>query len=111
LRYVLYLYLTDLHDPAKVIAEPGGYFMAPEGEERVGDVSNVLFSNGWIADEDGTVYIYYASSDTRMHVAVSTIDKLTDYCLNTVPDGFRSAASVKLLNSIIDRNDDYLKKR
>lgn len=110
LRYVLYLYMTDLRDPSEVIAEPGGYFMAPEGEERIGDVSNVLFSNGWIIDEDGTVYIYYASSDSRMHVAVSTIDKLTDYCLNTPPDGFRSAESVKAINKIIARNNEYLKK-
>ena len=110
LRYVLYLYMTDLRDPSVVIAEPGGYFMAPEGEERIGDVSNVLFSNGWIVDEDGTVYIYYASSDSRMHVAVSTIDKLTDYCLNTPPDGFRSAESVKAINRIIARNNEYLKK-
>ena len=80
LRYVLYLYMTSLDDPRKVIAQPGGYFMAPVGEERTGDVSNVLFSNGWIADEDGTVYIYYASSDTRMHVATSTIERLIDYC-------------------------------
>lgn len=111
LRYVLYLYMTDLHDPARVIAEPGGYFMAPEGEERVGDVSNVLFSNGWITDDDGAVYIYYASSDSRMHVAVSTIDKLVDYCMNTAPDGYRSAASVKTLNGIIDRNREYLKRK
>ena len=111
LRYVLYLYMTDLHDPARVIAEPGGYFMAPEGEERTGDVSNVLFSNGWITDDDGTVYIYYASSDSRMHVAVSSVDKLVDYCMNTAPDGFRSAASVKMLNSIIDRNREYLKRK
>lgn len=104
LRYVLYLYMTDLRDPSKLIAEPAGFFMAPEGEERVGDVSNVLFANGWIADEDGTVYIYYASSDTRMHVAVSTIDQLVDYCLNTPPDGLRSAASVDTLKNLIDRN-------
>ena len=78
LRYVLYLYMTSLEDPTKVIAEPGGFLLAPMGEERIGDVSNVLFSNGWIADEDGTVYIYYASSDTRMHVATSTIDRLVD---------------------------------
>jgi len=110
LRYVLYLYMTDLRDPSEVIAEPGGYFMAPEGEERIGDVSNVLFSNGWIVDENGTVYIYYASSDSRMHVSVSTIDKLTDYCLNTPPDGFRSAESVKAINKIIARNNEYLKK-
>lgn len=82
--------------------------MAPVEEERFGDVSNVLFSNGWIADDDGTVYIYYASSDTRMHVAVSSVDRLTDYCMNTPADGFRSAESVKTLNSIIARNREYL---
>jgi 4-O-beta-D-mannosyl-D-glucose phosphorylase len=103
--------MTDLHDPSALTAEPGGYFMAPEGDERVGDVSNVLFSNGWIADEDGTVYIYYASSDTRMHVAVSTIEKLTDYCLNTAPDGYRSAASVKTINGLIAHNQTYMTKR
>jgi 4-O-beta-D-mannosyl-D-glucose phosphorylase len=104
LRYVLYMFLTDLHDLAKVIHKPAGYFMAPEGEERVGDVSNVLFCNGWIADDDGTVFIYYASSDTRQHVAVSSIDKLLDYVINTPEDGFRTAASVKRLNRIIDGN-------
>ncbi len=107
LRYVLYLYMTALDDPARVIAEPGGYFMAPVEEERIGDVSNVLFSNGWIADDDGTVYIYYASSDTRMHVAVSSVERLIDYCLNTPADRFRSADSVKTLNSIIARNLEY----
>ena len=80
--------------PNKVIAQPGGYFMAPVEEERIGDVSNVLFSNGWITDEDGTVYIYYASSDTRMHVATSTIERLIDYCLHTPEDKLRSATSV-----------------
>lgn len=104
LRYVLYLYMTSLKDPAKVIAEPGGYFMAPIEEERVGDVSNVLFSNGWIADEDGTVYIYYASSDTRMHVATSTVDRLVDYCLHTPEDGLRSAASVEKICRLIKAN-------
>lgn len=104
LRYVLYLYLTDLEQPDKIIAEPAGHLMAPMGEERVGDVSNVLFANGWIADDDGTVYIYYASSDTRMHVAVSSIDRLLDYCLNTSADGFRSAASVQTLTRIIKKN-------
>lgn len=104
LRYTLYMFMTDLADPSKLIYQPGGYFMAPEGEERVGDVSNVLFSNGWIADEDGTVFIYYASSDTRMHVATSTIDKLLDYVMNTAQDGFTSAASVETLNKIIDKN-------
>jgi 4-O-beta-D-mannosyl-D-glucose phosphorylase len=102
--------MTGLGDPSGVIAEPGGYFMAPEGAERIGDVSNVLFSNGWIADDDGTVFIYYASSDSRMHVAVSTVEKLTDYCLNTPPDGFRSGASVAAINKIIARNEEYLKK-
>lgn len=104
LRYVLYMYMTDLKDPSRLIAAPGGYFMAPVGEERIGDVSNVLFSNGWIADEDGTVYIYYASSDTRMHVAVSSIDKLVDYCLNTPEDGLGTYASVETLKRQIDKN-------
>ena len=104
LRYVLYMYMTDLKDPTKLIASPAGYFMAPEGEERIGDVSNVLFSNGWIADEDGTVFIYYASSDTRMHVATSTIDKLVDYCLHTPQDGFFSSASVETLKRMIEKN-------
>lgn len=110
LRYVLYLYMTSLEDPTKLIASPAGYFMAPEGEERVGDVSNVLFSNGWIADEDGTVFIYYASSDTRMHVATSTIDKLVDYCFNTPEDGLRSATSVETIVKLIDNNKEVLKK-
>ena len=104
LRYVLYMFMTDLHDLSKIIHKPGGYFMAPENDERIGDVSNVLFSNGWIADDDGTVFIYYASSDTRQHVAVSTIDKLLDYVMNTPEDGLRSAASVKTLNQVIDNN-------
>jgi 4-O-beta-D-mannosyl-D-glucose phosphorylase len=104
LRYVLYMFMTDLADPTKVIYQPAGYFMAPEGEERTGDVSNVLFSNGWIADEDGTVFIYYASSDTRQHVATSTIDKLLDYVMNTAKDGLTSAASVETLKNIIDKN-------
>ena len=104
LRYVLYLFMTDLCDPSKVIYKPAGYFMAPEDEERIGDVSNVLFSNGWIADDDGTVFIYYASSDTRQHVAISTIDKLLDYVMNTPEDGLHSAASVERLNHVIDNN-------
>jgi len=104
LRYVLYLYMTSLEDPTKVIAEPGGFLLAPMGEERIGDVSNVLFSNGWIADEDGTVYIYYASSDTRMHVATSTIDRLVDYCLHTPADEFRSTASVKNICKLVEAN-------
>ena len=104
LRYVLSLYMTSLDDPRKVIAQPGGYFMAPVGEERTGDVSNVLFSNGWIADEDGTVYIYYASSDTRMHVATSTIERLIDYCRHTPEDRLRSTTSVKSIYDIIEAN-------
>jgi 4-O-beta-D-mannosyl-D-glucose phosphorylase len=111
LRYVLYLYMTDLKNPSKLIAEPAGHFMAPIDEERVGDVSNVLFSNGWIADEDGKVFIYYASSDTRMHVATSTVDTLVDYCLNTPADGFRSAFSVETLKKQITRNLEYLSKK
>ena len=104
LRYVLYLFMTDLADPSKIIYKPAGYFMAPTEEERTGDVSNVLFSNGWITEEDGTVLIYYASSDTRQHVAVSTIERLLDYMMNTAGDGFRSATSVETLNRIIDKN-------
>lgn len=104
LRYVLYLYMTALDNPTKVIAQPGGYFMAPIDEERVGDVSNVLFSNGWIADEDGTVYIYYASSDTRMHVATSSVERLIDYCLHTPEDGLRSASSVENIYQLIEAN-------
>lgn len=104
LRYVLYLYMTSLDAPNKVIAQPGGYFMAPVKEERIGDVSNVLFSNGWITDEDGTVYIYYASSDTRMHVATSTIERLVDYCLHTPEDKLRSATSVENIYQLIEAN-------
>ncbi|WP_205500102.1 glycoside hydrolase family 130 protein [Rufibacter psychrotolerans] len=111
LRYVLYLFLTDLQDPSKVIAKPGGFFIAPEGEERVGDVSNVVFANGWILDEDGTVFIYYASSDTRTHVATSTVNKLLDYVLNTPADGLRSAASVQQINNLIDKNLAYLESK
>ncbi len=104
LRYVLYMYMTALDDPTRVIAEPAGFFMAPEGREYVGDVMNVLFSNGWICDPDGTVFIYYASSDTRMHVATSTVGQLVDYCLHTAPDGLRTGLSVENLNKIIDAN-------
>lgn len=111
LRYVLYMYMTSLEDPTKVIASPGGYLMAPVGEECIGDVSNVLFTNGWIADEDGTVFIYYASSDTRMHVATSTIDKLVDYCLHTPQDGLRSSASVETLKKQIEKNLKILRKQ
>lgn len=108
LRYVLYMYMTALDEPWRIIASPGGYFMAPVGEEYVGDVMNVLFANGWIADEDGKVFIYYASSDTRMHVATSTVDQLVDYCLNTPADGLTTAESVKTINRLIDSNIEIL---
>jgi 4-O-beta-D-mannosyl-D-glucose phosphorylase len=104
LRYTLYMFMTDLNDITKIIHKPAGYFMAPEGKERVGDVSNVVFSNGWITDEDGNVFIYYASSDSRLHVATSTIDRLVDYVTNTPEDGLRSATSVQTLNQIIEKN-------
>ena len=104
LRYVLYMFMTDLNNLTKVLHKPGGYFLAPEGDERTGDVSNVVFCNGWIADDDGLVYIYYASSDTRMHVATSTTDKLVDYVMNTPADGLRSASSVNTLSRLINGN-------
>ncbi len=104
LRYVLYLYMTSLEDPTKIIAEPAGHFIAPEGEEYIGDVGNVTFANGWIADEDGKVFIYYASSDTRMHVATSTIDQLVDYCLNSPADGLTTGASVESIKALVDKN-------
>jgi len=104
LRYVLYMFLTDLMKPDKVIANPGGYFLAPEGEERTGDVSNVVFSNGWVKRKNGEVLIYYASSDTRTHVAVSSVDILLDYVLNTPPDALRSAACVDQRNNLIEKN-------
>lgn len=104
LRYVLYMYMTSLDDPTNVIARPGGYFLVPEGQEYVGDVLDVVFSNGWIADPDGTVFIYYASCDTRMHVAVSTIDKLVDYCMNTPEDGYTTSASVETIKKLIEKN-------
>jgi 4-O-beta-D-mannosyl-D-glucose phosphorylase len=108
LRYTLYMFVTDLKDPTKIIHKPAGYFLAPEGEERVGDVSNVVFSNGWIADDNGDVFIYYASSDTRMHVAKTTIDKLIDYCFNTPADGLRSATSVQQVVKLIEKNKAFL---
>jgi 4-O-beta-D-mannosyl-D-glucose phosphorylase len=105
MRYVLYLFMTALDDLAKIIYKPAGYFLAPEGEERIGDVSNVVFSNGWIADEDGRVFIYYASSDTRLHVATTTIGQLLDYVMQTAPDGLTSSATVSTLNQLIDKNE------
>lgn len=107
LRYVLYLFLTDLDDPTRTIAKPQGYFIAPEGWERIGDVSNVVFSNGWIAKEDGSVLIYYASSDTRLHVATSSVDRLLDYVKNTPPDGLRSALSVQQRVDLIQANTSF----
>lgn len=104
LRYVLYLFMTDLDDIGRVIHQPGGYFMAPRGEERIGDVSNVLFANGWIADQDGRVLIYYASSDTRMHVAESSVDRLVDYCKNTPRDDLRTGKSVEKIIQLIEGN-------
>ncbi|HSM49427.1 MAG TPA: glycosidase [Draconibacterium sp.] len=106
LRYVLFMFMTSLDDPSKVIARPGGYFLAPEGDERVGDVSNVVFTNGWIRNENDEVFIYYGSSDTRMHVATTTVERLIDYCLNTPKDGLRSAESVKTINLMIDKNNE-----
>jgi len=109
LRYVLYMFMTALEDPSKVTHRPAGHFMGPLGDERVGDVSNVLFTNGWIVKDTGEVYIYYASSDTRMHVATSTVEQLVDYCKNTPEDGLRSATSVQTRNELIDRNLAFLK--
>lgn len=105
LRYTLYMFMTDLNDITKVTHVPAGHFMGPEGIERIGDVSNVLFSNGWIEDADGTVYVYYASSDTRMHVAVSSVAKLVDYVTNSPADTFISAGSVKTIISQIEKNN------
>lgn len=106
LRYVLYMYMTSLEDPSRVIYQPAGYFLAPEEEERIGDVSNVVFSNGWVARSNGEVLIYYGSSDTRMHVAVSTLDQLLDYVMNTPPDALTSAGNVRIRKRMIERNLD-----
>jgi len=110
LRYVLYMFMTDLKDPSKVIHRPGGHFIEPLGEERVGDVSNVVFSNGWIVNEKEEVFIYYASSDTRMHVAVSTIEKLLDYCINTPEDAGRTELCALQRNAMIDKNLEVIDK-
>jgi 4-O-beta-D-mannosyl-D-glucose phosphorylase len=104
LRYVLYLFLCDRDHPWQVTHAPGGYFMAPQGEERVGDVSNVVFSNGWIADDDGQVLIYYGSSDTRVHVAVSSVEQLLDYVMHTPADPLYSADCVTQRVDLIQRN-------
>lgn len=108
LRYVLYMFLTDLNHPEKVIKSPGGYFMGPEGVERTGDVSNVLFANGWIARDNGDVLIYYASSDTRMHVATTTVNRLLDYVLNTPEDGLTSYSSVQTRLRLIENNRVFI---
>jgi len=104
LRYVLYLFMTDRDEPWKVIHKPAGHLIAPLGAERVGDVPNVVFSNGWIVNGDD-VFIYYASADTRLHVATSTVERLVDYCISTPADGLRSAASVAAVNRLIDGNE------
>jgi 4-O-beta-D-mannosyl-D-glucose phosphorylase len=104
MRYVLYVFLCALSDPTKMIKSPGGYFMAPEGDERVGDVSNVVFANGWVARDNGDVLIYYGSSDTRTHVATTTIEKLLDYVMNTPEDAMRSSACVQQRCQLIEKN-------
>ncbi len=110
LRYVLYAFMTDLDDPTKQIHAPGGFFIAPEGDELVGDVMNVAFTNGTIVNERNEVFIYYASSDTRLHVATTTVEKLVDYVINTPKDPLRSAACVEQRNQLIDRNLEFLAK-
>lgn len=107
LRYTLYLFMTDLNDISRVIYKPAGHFMAPQNDERIGDVSNVLFSNDWIAEENGDVYIYYASSDTRLHVATSTVEKLVDYCKNSPVDTYTSGGSVRTILDLIERNKNF----
>lgn len=104
MRYVLYVFLCGLKDPARQIAAPGGYFMAPENDERVGDVSNVVFANGWVARNNGEVFIYYGASDTRTHVATTTVEKLLDYCANTPPDGMRSRICAEQRCRLIEKN-------
>lgn len=111
LRYVLYAFATDLNDPTKVIAEPSGFFLAPLGKERVGDVSNVVFTNGLIARENGDVYLYYASSDTRMHVATTTVDRLLDYVFHTPQDPHRSVECVAQRCDLISKNLEFLKNQ
>lgn len=106
LRYVLYMFMTSLEKPWEITHLPGGHFIAPKGSERVGDVSNVTFANGWIADENGKVYVYYASSDTRMHVAETSINQLLDYVTNTPEDGYRSYTSVETIHEIINKNKE-----
>lgn len=107
LRYVLYMFLADLNKPWQITHIPSGLFLGPEGDERVGDVSNVAFSNGWICDDDGTVFIYYGSSDTRLHVATSSLDILLDYVMNTPSEAYRSAESVRQRIELIQKNIDF----
>ncbi len=111
MRYVLYVFLCTLSDPTKVVKSPGGYFMAPEGDERVGDVSNVVFANGWVARDNGDVLIYYGSSDTRTHVASTTVEKLLDYVMNTPEDGMRSSVCVQQRCQLIEKNRSQKKSR
>lgn len=111
LRYVLYAFATELERPWVVIAQPGGYFLAPEGEERVGDVSNVVFSNGAVVRENGEVLIYYASSDTRLHVATTTLSRLEDYVFNTPPDAMRSVACVQQRCELIRKNEALISRQ
>ncbi len=110
LRYVLYAFMTALDEPARLLYEPGGYLLAPRGEERVGDVSNVAFSSGWVARREGTIFIYYASSDTRCHVATTSVERLVDYCKNTPPDPLRSYACVQQRIALIRRNLELMQK-
>jgi 4-O-beta-D-mannosyl-D-glucose phosphorylase len=111
LRYVLYLFLTSLENPIRVIHRPAGHLIAPHGRERVGDVSNVVFSNGWILKENGEVLIYYASSDTRMHVAGTTLEKLLDYVINTPEDAGRTQLCAQQRDRMVTRNLEILKTR
>jgi 4-O-beta-D-mannosyl-D-glucose phosphorylase len=111
LRYVVYVFATDLNDPSKLIASPNGFFIAPQGIERIGDVSNVVFTNGAIVKDNGEVYIYYASSDTRTHVATTTVEKLVDYTFNTPSDPLRSVDCVKQRNELIRKNLEIINKK
>ena len=111
LRYVLYMYMTSLDDPTHIIAQPGGWLLVPEGDEYVGDVMNVAFSNGWTMDDDGRVLIYYASADTRLHVAVSSVERLIDYCMNTPEDGLTTSASVETIKQLIAKNRENEKMK
>jgi 4-O-beta-D-mannosyl-D-glucose phosphorylase len=107
LRYVLYAFLSDLKQPWVITHRPAGYLLAPQGEERVGDVSDVVFCNGVVAREDGRVFIYYASSDTRCHVATTTVERLVDYCLHTPEDPLRTAACVQQRIELVKKNRAY----